>query len=426
MPIRCLRSAYCRVALIGFLLALPAVPGAGAQSPTGTSPKDTTAPTSLSLRDGDCVLLLGSTFIERAQAHGYLETALTSRFPGIDLQFRNLGWSGDNVYGEARAGFGPIEEGFKHLKDHVTALQPTVILLNYGANESFAGEAGLEKFLAGLDVLLKTLDESGARIVFLLPPPQEDLGRPLPDPKQHNEDLKLYGKAIAKVAAQRGAQVCDLYTLLDPRTVASNGPLTDNGLHLTAYGYWRAAPQLERGLGLPDRQWRVDVDVPRGNVTARGTQVSQAKVSPQGVRFKCRDAQLPLPPAPIAPVDVIYPRTLRVFNLPRGTYELKIDDKPVAKGTSEEWARGAISTELGPEPAQAEALRQAILKKNELYFHRWRPQNVTYLFGFRKHEQGNNAVEIPQFDPLIAEQEAIIRKLSVPVEHAYQLVKVEE
>jgi lysophospholipase L1-like esterase len=384
------------------------------------------APTRLSLKDGDRVLLLGSTFIEREQAHGYIETALTSRFPGAKIEFRNLGWSGDNVYGEARAGFGPIEEGFKHLKDHVASLKPTVILLNYGANESFAGEAGLDKFLAGLDVLLKTLDESGARIVFVLPPPQEDLGRPLPDPKQHNADLKLYSKAIAKVAAERGAQVCDLNTLLDPKTVNANGPLTDNGLHLTDYGYWRTAPLVEQGLGLPSREWRVDVDARRGNVTARGTKVSQAKISPQEIRFVCRDAQLPLPPAPIAPVNVIEPRTLRVFDLPRGTYELKIDGKAVAQGTAEEWARGGVSLEHGPEPAQAEALRQAIRGKNELYFHRWRPQNVTYLFGFRKHEQGNNAVEIPQFDPLIAEREVQIRTLSVPVEHAYQLVKVEK
>ncbi len=40
-------------------------------------------------------------------------------------------------------------------------------------------------------------------------------------------------------------------------------------------------------------------------------------------------------------------------------------------------------------------------RKDQLFFHRYRPQNETYLFLFRKHEQGNNAVEIPQFDPLI-------------------------
>ncbi|MFO1005923.1 MAG: GDSL-type esterase/lipase family protein [Planctomycetaceae bacterium] len=49
----------------------------------------------------------------------------------------------------------------------------------------------------------------------------------------------------------------------------------------------------------------------------------------------------------------------------------------------------------------ADSLLQLIRKKNELFFHRYRPQNVTYLFLFRKHEQGNNAVDIPKFDPLV-------------------------
>ena len=62
----------------------------------------------------------------------------------------------------------------------------------------------------------------------------------------------------------------------------------------------------------------------------------------------------------------------------------------------------------GPEYSQLVA---AIVRKNELYFHRWRPQNITYLFGFRKHEQGNNAVEIAQFDPLVKELEDQIQNL---------------
>ena len=50
-------------------------------------------------------------------------------------------------------------------------------------------------------------------------------------------------------------------------------------------------------------------------------------------------------------------------------------------------------------------LRSLILSKNRLFFERWRPQNEIYLFGSRKHEQGRNGAEIPQFDPLIAEME---------------------
>ena len=51
--------------------------------------------------------------------------------------------------------------------------------------------------------------------------------------------------------------------------------------------------------------------------------------------------------------------------------------------------------------AKTKALRDKVIEKNQLFFHRYRPQNETYLFLFRKHEQGNNAVDIPRFDPLI-------------------------
>jgi hypothetical protein len=60
---------------------------------------------------------------------------------------------------------------------------------------------------------------------------------------------------------------------------------------------------------------------------------------------------------------------------------------------------------------QLEPLRQAVIAKNELFFHRWRPQNETYLFGFRKHEQGKNAKEVAEFDPLVAQAEERIDQL---------------
>lgn len=60
--------------------------------------------------------------------------------------------------------------------------------------------------------------------------------------------------------------------------------------------------------------------------------------------------------------------------------------------------------------AELEPLRAAVLHKDELFFNRWRPQNETYLFGFRKHEQGQNAKEIPEFDPLIEEADAKIQQ----------------
>src|SRR5262245_17438072 len=121
------------------------------------------------LKDGDRVVLIGNTLIEREQRYGYWEAALTSAWPERNVTFRNLGWSGDTVWGEARAGFGTTADGFKALIDHVKAEKPTVLIVGYGTNESFAGEAGLPKFKEQLKKLLDDLAVTKARLIFLSP-----------------------------------------------------------------------------------------------------------------------------------------------------------------------------------------------------------------------------------------------------------------
>ena len=74
----------------------------------------------------------------------------------------------------------------------------------------------------------------------------------------------------------------------------------------------------------------------------------------------------------------------------------------------------SLITGLGlPTPAFANAelelITREVLHKDELFFNRWRPQNETYLFGFRKHEQGQNAKEITMFDPLIDQADGKIQ-----------------
>lgn len=63
-------------------------------------------------------------------------------------------------------------------------------------------------------------------------------------------------------------------------------------------------------------------------------------------------------------------------------------------------------------PQALAPLRAAIVEKNRLFFNFWRAQNDTYIFGFRKHEQGGYAEEIPEFLPLVTEQEKVIATLS--------------
>ncbi len=390
----------------------------------------------LTLAAGDRVVLLGNTLIEREQRYGYWELALVRRHPGRKIIFRNLGWSGDTVLGHSRAGFGDQAAGFRHLKDHVLALEPTVILLGYGSNESFDGPAGLPGFQAGCKTLLSALAPAKARIVWLSPLRQEKLPAPLPDPVEQNKNLALYRDSIAETARQNDQGFVDLFTLLHRKDAP---PLTDNGIHLTARGYWESSLALEQGLGLKESPWRVTLKADGGLGALQGTTVRPAAQQPG---WQLTDDVLPFPLPPEAnrwssgfsrssegrrPAKAGTPtvppsrqRVLKIEGLPPGKHTLTIDSEPVATADAAEWAKGVVLTK-GKEFAQTEQLRQAIIAKNLLYFHRWRPQNETYLFGFRKREQGQNAVEIPQFDPLVAKQEEEIVKLSKPLTHTYSI-----
>ena len=60
--------------------------------------------TTFELSDGDRVVFLGNSFFERALEYGHIEAALSLCNASRDIQFRNIGWDGDTVFGHSRAG----------------------------------------------------------------------------------------------------------------------------------------------------------------------------------------------------------------------------------------------------------------------------------------------------------------------------------
>ena len=260
---------------------------------------------------GTGLVWLGNTLVEREQRYGYWETALYSAYPGKKFTVRNLGWSGDTVFGEARAAFDPPAKGFERLVSLTLELKPTTVWVCFGANESFDGPAGLPRFEAGLTKLLTAIRPANARVVLFTPAPVQAFpGHMTPDQRAaRTKDLALYSEAVKRVAAANNLPVVDWFGALAQGF--GLGAITENGVHPTEAGYRDTAAN--------------------GFLAALG-------FSPQSI----------------------------------------------------DWERW-------------DGVRRAVVAKNELFFHRWRPQNETYLFGFRKHEQGNNAVEMPKFTPLIEE-----------------------
>jgi hypothetical protein len=147
--------------------------------------------------------------------------------------------------------------------------------------------------------------------------------------------------------------------------------------------------------------------------------------------FRLAGATLPLAPPPADAPRVVtdgtssLPAQGRIVNLPTlapGRYVLRSENQVVAEGTAEQWAKG-VALLAGPGVDQEEQLRKIVVAKNFDFFNFWRPDNDTYIFGYRKHEQGRNAVEIPRFEPLVEAKEAEIGRLRVPTPHTYVLTR---
>ncbi len=281
----------------------------------------TVAAETFELRDQDRVVFLGNSFFERALDHGYLELALTLRWPDKHLTFRNLGWDGDTVYGHARTGgrrravFGNPEEGFQRLVEHVNSLKPTVVFVAYGFNECFDGEVGLKPFRKGFQRLLRAVGEEKTRFVLVIPPLPQGEGAGIVC-----ATLKRYGAVIREIADEGEHSVVDL---MDPIRLQQGAGHFENGIHLSAFGYQQAAEAMVRQLSLPAAEDRLSSQV-------------------------------------------------------------------------------------------EESLRRAIVAKNTLYYHRWRPRNDAFVYGERKDEQKIAQTEPAKFEPFIAKQEALIRKLLKP------------
>jgi lysophospholipase L1-like esterase len=371
------------------------------------------------LLDGDRVVFLGDTLVERASRDDLWEAVLTARFPDRHITFRNLGWSADTPGGDARSGFGTVEDGYQQLKAHVQEARPTVVFLCYGSASSFDGETGLDRFEAGLQRLIDDLAVTKAELVLVSPLRHEHLPKPLPDPATHNRELDRYTRRIQQVANQRKLPFVDLFNgVISTSMVQPGQSLTDNGLHLRSRGYLQLARVFEDRLGWTASRPEVELAASGKVLRQAALRVEDLQtISAGGLEFDLRLDRLPIPrPGGVAGLR------LRVDGLPPGTWKLVADGSTWASAQAANWREGVAVSQV-PDSAQFESLRKAIVDKNQLYFHRWRPQNETYLFGFRKHEQGNNASEVPMFDPLVEKQEATIARLRVPQSVHYRLVR---
>ena len=342
----------------------------------------------LELRRGDRICLVGNTFAERFQLFGYFESGLLAAFPDLDLSLRNLAWSADE------AALRPRPLDFGAVDRHLEAQSADVVLLFYGANESFEGSEGLPAFRNNLGRLLRHVSRQTyngaepARVALVSPIPQQALpsGRGLDAAtvQRRNAELRTYAQAAEAVAAENNVPFLDIFDGVAAAFAAEPAPLTINGVHLNDLGYWHASRALLEAIG----------------ASAPGTVVASAGGNPQ----------LQIRPPVLVPAPYGDSASLRISvrDLAPGTYVLRRGDEVLASASEGDWARGldleasAVTTAL---QEAGDGLRQVVLRKGRLFFDRYRAVNGYYVYGGRKEPFGVHSFppEMVRFDELVGE-----------------------
>lgn len=338
------------------------------------------------LRRGDRICLVGNTFAERFQLFGYFESGLLAAFPDLELSVRNLAWSADE------AALRPRPLDFGAVDRHLEAQRADVVLLFYGANESFAGNEGLPAFRNDLGRLLRHVSKQlyngsePARIALVSPIPQQALpsGRGLgPEAvERRNTDLRAYAEAAEAVAAENGVAFLDIFDGVAAAFADAPAQLTVNGLHLNEAGYWHASGVLLETLGAS----------PPATVAASAGGGAGLEIRPPV-----------LPPGPDGNPDRL---RISVRDLAPGYYALRRGDRTLASASDADWAKGLDIQATPAITALVEAgdgLRRVVLRKSRLFFDRYRAVNGYYIYGGRKEPFGVHSFppEMVRFDELV-------------------------
>ncbi len=379
----------------------------------------------------DCVVFIGGRSTVADAKYGYLEALLTRRYPGKNIRFRNLGWEGDRVFRQDR----PMN--FGGLIENVKEQGATVLFISFGALESLQPDTSLADFIQAYGLLLDGLSEVTPRMV-LLSPMRFGSNEPLhADLSKQNQNLGLYVAAIRDLAQERGLFFVDLFKLTNRKESSGEGAvLTVNGMHPSAYGYWRAGYEIERSLALPQQEGLIEIDTISKKYMAPGTQLSGLEIVASGIRFRTVDAMLPGPSfrEDESTLSLWKGRVLKVTGLAPGRYALKVDGQKLYEKSHIFWEQGWLLSH-SPEMDQAEQLRELIVSKNQDFFNYWRPQNWAFLNGdlidqpsSHRHDDFKMRWfpdEMKGFLPLISRKETRINKLSMPLLHIYELSRVE-
>lgn len=327
------------------------------------------------LHDGDTVVFLGDS-ITAAQTYGkVIENYTLLRFPERKVRFFNAGKGGDTAQGS-----------LKRLEHDVFDQKPTVLIVAFGINDigwgMKANQQSKQAYLEGIRSIIEQCKKRQIR-VFICSAPITST-----DPEKSEKDFLQSmcdeGMALSRSLGEHSIDVQrsmrDIQRKVWKEASQTTNPKSkptlhaEDGVHLNDYGQIAMAYAILKGLGAPAEVSSATLDARKACVlSAHDCEVSELTSTPAELRFTRRDARLPLNLGLVGLLSyrwVPIPEELNrymttITGLEPGQYEIRVNERPVGKYSSEQLQRGVNLGSAtpdawepgGPWDAQAAVLR---------------------------------------------------------------------
>ena len=419
----------------------------------------------------DVVVFLGDSITHNDRHVRWVAYWCATRHPDLNVKVVNAGVGGDTAGG-----------ALCRLEDDVLSKKPTVVVVMFGGNDMGWGGVWSDndgakqrasqadcraKYEKNMTEIVRRLRAASPEIrVFVASAfPYDDQVRVTSRPLKDRDDNFVAAAALARqVAAREGVEYLDLYSPMaafsrsgrkdDPSFTVCGGDRVHPGESHALFAFW----SLIRALGESPFVSRVSVDAAKGTSFVENATITNLAASATGVSFALDEKALPFPTDTL-PQDVISRlpfahdlsrEELQVTGLAPGRYALSIDGVEVGVYDDLSLALGVNVGEnpKTPQALQAKKVMDAASRRHQLatfcrdwYWARYsrlksgkdpnalEEMRKGYRFGrfFEARSVGQYIEELANGFPSLkrlAEAEAEMTRLAVPVPHNWSLVRV--
>jgi lysophospholipase L1-like esterase len=387
-----MKRTFVKLALLVVFVASVAVGSAQAQSP---------------LKAGDRLVFLGDSITEQRIHSRYVMNYFTLRYPGLDVSFRNAGWSGDTAPG-----------GLGRVQRDVLSLKPAVVTICFGMNDggySAFDQGRYDNFMRGMTGLVAEFKKANVRVILLGPGCVDNDKRHDPPGVDYNDTLGKYSKGCKDLAEKEKVEYFNLHDLMidvQAKAKAKDPKYTmiPDSVHPSSPGQLVMAYAMLKALGCKDQASGLEIDAAASKSTPDRCKVDDLKVAENAVTFTRTDDALPTSyDADAASILDFLPFTqdfnqynFKVTGLKAGKWKLNVEGIDVSTFSEKDLAAGVnLATLSGPWQKLGEQVNQASANQENVYFTYWRQVSL-----------------LPVPDDAKPELEALMKKMVVGVDKA--------